>query len=82
MENEAEMTGVPATRRPKQSPTVIGNHQLKVLIGLRLESSQDGTEGIRTIVGRDNDRGLHADGDPPGRRSGGCVGNGQCSCAS
>ncbi|GAA4009986.1 cystathionine gamma-synthase family protein [Sphingomonas swuensis] len=28
MENEAEMTGVPASRRPKKSPTAIGNHQL------------------------------------------------------
>jgi methionine-gamma-lyase len=28
MENEAEMSGVPASRRPKQSPTTIGNHQL------------------------------------------------------
>ncbi len=28
MENEAEYSGVPATRRPKKSPTAIGNHPL------------------------------------------------------
>ena len=28
MENEAEMSGVPAGRRPKKSPTAIGNHPL------------------------------------------------------
>nr|WP_314442360.1 cystathionine gamma-synthase family protein [uncultured Sphingomonas sp.] len=28
MENEADMTGVPASRRPKKSPTAIGNHPL------------------------------------------------------
>jgi methionine-gamma-lyase len=28
MENEAEMSGAPATRRPKKSPTAIGNHPL------------------------------------------------------
>ncbi|GAA4033262.1 cystathionine gamma-synthase family protein [Sphingomonas rosea] len=28
MENEAQMSGVPASRRPKKSPTAIGNHQL------------------------------------------------------
>jgi methionine-gamma-lyase len=28
MENEAEYSGVPATRRPKKSPTSIGNHPL------------------------------------------------------
>ncbi len=28
MENEAEITGVPASRRPKKSPTAIGNHPL------------------------------------------------------
>ena len=28
MENEADMTGVPASRRPKKSPMAIGNHPL------------------------------------------------------
>ncbi|GAA3997011.1 cystathionine gamma-synthase family protein [Sphingomonas humi] len=28
MENEAQISGVPASRRPKKSPTAIGNHQL------------------------------------------------------
>jgi methionine-gamma-lyase len=28
MENEADMSGVPASRRPKKSPTAIGNHPL------------------------------------------------------
>ncbi len=28
MENEAEMSGVPATRPMKKSPTAIGNHKL------------------------------------------------------